>query len=261
MWAAIIAAVAAIVGVIIQSSSNKDLAEYQADRNEDYLKQQQDYNSPESQMDRYQQAGLNPMLAVSGGNPGNQVSALQFPSISPADIQGAGRSVGGAGMMALQTRVMNAELMNKEAKAVESMARTGLIDIQTQIAKANPMLNQGVVQALSESFISNAQIKASEASMAQQKASFWKEQNWQQSGSLEMTRQSNGYTIMQKELQLLEQKYNLGQADQKIKGEILESKEFQNSILEVQKRFMTEGDITPQHIVAFIQLLLMKLAR
>lgn len=260
MWAAIIAAVAAIVGVIIQSGSNKDLAEYQADRNEEYLKQQQDYDSPKSQMDRFSEAGLNPSLMYGQGSTGNMGAPLSFPNINPTDFSGAFRSVGQAGLTALQTRIMNAELMQKESKAVESMARTGLIEVQTEIAKNNPQLNPAVTKAMGESWISAAQIKASEATLAKQKSDFATKtvKGIDEFGTYR--NQSNGYRKMIAELETLEQKYNLGRADQKIKGEVLESKEFQNRLQEIQVRFMEDGDLTPAHFVSFIQLLLMKLA-
>ena len=42
------------------NEANMRLAEYQADRNEQFWNMQNEYNSPEQQMNRLQSAGLNP---------------------------------------------------------------------------------------------------------------------------------------------------------------------------------------------------------
>lgn len=264
-WAAVIAAVAAIVGMIGQSESNKNLAEYQSDRNEDYLQKQLDYNTPANQMQRFKDAGLNPNLIYGQGTSGNQSAPLSFPDIKPPDIQGGFNEIGNQGYEMLRTKLLQAQTNNVESKTIESQAKTGLLEIQKKIASNNPYLNQGAVDAMVSSFISAATIKANEATLSTQKKDFMTEKQWRERKSEGLTSyqeySSNGYAIMQKELQLLEQKFDLGSEDQKIKAEILTSKEFQNQILEVQKKFMTEGDLTPQHFIAFVQLLLMKLAR
>lgn len=260
--AAIVAAVAAIAGGLIQSSSNKKLAEYQADRNEDYLQKQLDYNTPQMQMQRFQEAGLNPALIYGQGNPGNQSQPLQFPEMKSAEWQ----SIVPTGVQnALQDQLLISQRQNLDAKTLESSARKSLVEIQTQVAEKNPLLNKAVYGAMVESFISAAQLKASEAGLASQKLDWSKTKTVQSvTGSglnKHMELVSNGWQKMDAELRLLDQKFDLGSKDQQIKAEILESKEFQNEILEVQKRFMADGDLTPQHMVTFIQLLLMRLAR
>lgn len=265
MWAAIIAAIGAIVSVIIQSSQNKKIAEYQADRNEQYLQEQNEYNTPANQMDRFSAAGLNPALIYGQGSPGNQSAPLSFPDIKPADFQGAGAAVGGSIIQGLQTKLMQAQIRNVESKTIESQAKSGLIDVQRRIAESNPYLNKVAYEAMIQSFVSSAQIKGSEASLIGQKESFMKGTlKGDPSGQWKYQTDRDpeaGYIVMQRQLQLLDQKFKLGEADQKIKGEILESKEFQNQILEVQKNFMTDGDVTPQHMITFLQLLLMRLAK
>ena len=61
------------------------------------------------------------------------------------------------------------------------------------------------------------------------------------------------------ELSILEQRFHLNSADQKIKAQVLLSKEFQNALLEVQKKFMTDGDISSGQILQFIQMVLLKM--
>lgn len=260
IWAAVISAVASIIGMIVQGSQNKNLAEYQADRNEDYLHEQQAYNSPKEQMQRFSDAGLNPALIYGQGSSGNQSAPLSFPEIKAPDIQGTFSKIGQQPYEVLHAKLLQAQTQNVEAKTIESTAKSGLYEIQTQIAKNNPMLNEAAVKAMCDSFVSTATIKANEAQLSTQKTK-WMLGRTTVSGDGYYSNSVNGIAMLQKQLEFMEQKFNLNEKDQKIKGEILESKEFQNAILEVQKRFMTDGDVTPQHIISFIQLLLMRLAK
>lgn len=260
MWAAIIAAVGAIVSIILQGSQNKELAEYQSDRNEEYLKQQQDYNLPVNQMERFKQANLNPNLIYGQASSANQSAPLTFPDIKPADIQGGVQSAAESGMRALQAKLLNAQIGAVESKTIESQARKGLLDVQRQIAEANPYLNKAAAAAMSEQWISAAQIKSNEAVLSTQEREFKKGRMVGIDQFGEYRSMEAGVQKMSRELELLDQRFHLGKTDMKIKAAILESKEFQNAVLEVQKRFMTDGDLTPQHFVSFIQLLLMKFA-
>ena len=54
--------IGAIGGAILQNRSNKKLAQYSFNKNVEMWKMQNAYNSPEQQMARYNQAGLNPNL-------------------------------------------------------------------------------------------------------------------------------------------------------------------------------------------------------
>lgn len=269
MWAAIIAAVGVIVAAIVQGSQNKDLAQYQNQQNKKLLEDQLEYDTPKAQMERFQEAGLNPSLIYGSGSgiSGNQGSPLQFPDIKPADYQGAGASAGQAGIAVLEAKLLQSQRQNLDSKTIESQARSGLIQVQQDIAAANPLLNKAVYNSMIESWISSAQIKAAEAGLATQKHDFMKSQTVDPTKSsskgldayVELS--SNGWQKMEAELRNIQQRYKLGEADQKLKASVLESKEFQNDILEIQSRFMREGDITPQHMVTFMQLLLMRLAR
>lgn len=86
---AAIAGLAAIASSIIASSSSKkqtnktaaanmQLAEYQAEKNEALIDKQNAYNAPKAQMGRFSEAGLNPNLIYSQGNPGNQASPARY---------------------------------------------------------------------------------------------------------------------------------------------------------------------------------------
>lgn len=94
---AIIAGAGAIAGGLFggmfnrksQSSANKvniQLAREQQQFEQKMVQQQNEYNSPVAQMQRYAAAGLNPNLVYSQGNPGNQTS---IPSYQRADVKPA----------------------------------------------------------------------------------------------------------------------------------------------------------------------------
>lgn len=57
---------------------NQKMAEYQYNKNLEMWNMQNQYNSPQSQMSRYSQAGLNPNLIYGQGTPGNAVSSPKY---------------------------------------------------------------------------------------------------------------------------------------------------------------------------------------
>lgn len=92
---AIIGGAAAIAGGIAgglfnrksQKDANKtniQLAREQQQFEQKMVQQQNEYNSPVNQMQRFAQAGLNPNLVYTQGNPGNQTS---IPSYQRANVQ------------------------------------------------------------------------------------------------------------------------------------------------------------------------------
>ena len=94
---AIIGGAAALAGGLVgglfnrksQSSANKvniQLAREQQQFEQKMVQQQNEYNSPAAQMQRYAQAGLNPNLVYTQGSPGNQTS---LPSYQRANVQPA----------------------------------------------------------------------------------------------------------------------------------------------------------------------------
>jgi len=256
MWGAIIAGVVALVGSLIagqqqkkgaerQAAANQALAKTQNDANQKYLNQQLEYNKPENQMQRFQAAGLNPNLIYGQGSPGNQTAPLSYPDIKPADFQTRTNA-----MDTLQAFNQN-RLMQSQVNAqnAQTMQRTAMVEVnrlQARVLEKNPLLNDGAFSAIIDNLKATALLKE-------------KQVTGQSIRNVNEAGLGNAQIVkIYKETDLLVQKFNLGTQDQAIKAEILKSKEFQNAILEVQKRFMTDGDITPQHIVQFIQLLLMK---
>ncbi|WNK14091.1 MAG: DNA pilot protein [Microvirus sp.] len=62
--------------IIAQNQGNMNLAKYQYSQDLDMWNRANQYNTPESQMKRYQQAGLNPNLIYGQGSSGNSPNSL-----------------------------------------------------------------------------------------------------------------------------------------------------------------------------------------
>lgn len=237
--AAAIAAGAALAGGLITNRANRKATE-----------RQNEYNTPRNQMLRYQDAGLNPHLIYGQGSPGNQPQPAQT-----ADWQ---RITPEAVSLYNQTRLADSQVQAIDANVVKTKAQTSLAQLQAQVLQKNPALNPAAYNAIIDGIKATAEIKSSESAIIQQRSK-WMLKKEARNTADGYSNMENGVTKMKAELALLEQRYNLGTTDSSIKNQILQSKEFQNAILEVQTKFMTDADITPQHILQFVQLLLMKL--
>lgn len=245
--AAIAGAVAlggALINNAAQKKENRRVAQFQHDANKELLKEQLAYDTPKNQMSRFREAGLNEHLIYGQGNPGNQGSPLKYPELKPAQMN---MGVADAVQAFNQTRLAESQVQATNATVRQKTALTELNKMQTKVLEANPALNTEGFKAILDSLKSTAEIKASESRIMSNKA-------WQEEAS-------GGHKVntIYRELLLLEQKYKLGDIDQSIKGQVLQSKEFQNSILEIQKKFLEDGDVSPGQILQFIQMLLLKI--
>lgn len=98
------------------NEANKKLAEYSYDQQRQMIREQNEYNTPLSQMQRYQEAGLNPNLIYGNIDSGNQgqiakydAPTMQAPTTPPVDIAGAIR-------LALEAKQVEANIKNTEAQ-------------------------------------------------------------------------------------------------------------------------------------------------
>jgi len=248
---------AQLFGAKKQHKRNMELAQFQADANERYQKEMMEYNSPKSQMERFQEAGLNPHLIYGQGNPGNLSSSLTYPDIKPTDWQRTSQVLASVLPQFNQTRLIDSQVQATNAKTLQSYAMVELNRLQQRVLEKNPVLDTEGFKAIIDGLKSTAALKSSEASIQQQTAQ-WMSQTVEDSRGGQFKKGTNAQFKLDAELNLLEQKFNLGNIDQSIKGQILQGKEFQNAIIEVQKKFLADGDIGPQQILQFIQLLLMK---
>lgn len=243
-----------IFGSSAQRSENMRIARYQTKAQNKLIDKMNEYNTPKNQMTRFQDAGLNPHLIYGQGSPGNQSSPGQAPNLQPVDYQSlmsnVGNVVGGLPMEISKLKLIDSQVQATNAKTEQTYAIRDLNRLQAKVVAANPLLDANGYDAILQGLYSTASLKRSEAEIRAQQRDFLVETKDGEA--------AKGMLKMQKEFELLDQRFNLGQLDSKLKAEVLTSKEFQNAILEVEKKFMTDFDITPKHILSFIQLLLMK---
>lgn len=225
-----------------QKDTNMDLAKFQAEANERLLQKQLDYDRPVNQMARFQEAGLNPHLIYGQGSPGNQGTPLRYPDIKPPDMQKAFDMV----PVANQTAMTMSQTAALDARTRKDTVVAELNKLQARVVAQNPLLNTEGYKAIIDGLKTTAELKAAQTQMT-------KTQGF-------IAEASGGWQVekVQREVNLLEQRFKLGELDSKIKAQVLQSKEFQNAILEVQKKWLTDADITPQHIYQAIMMLLMK---
>lgn len=234
-----------------QGRENMKLAQFQAEANERYLQQQLEYNTPANQMKRFQDAGLNPHLIYGQGNPGNQSAPLTHPEIKTRDF--------GALMQMLpqmnQSLLTQSQVQATNAKTMQTGVLADLQRQQTELIKRNPLFSDSYLNSMVDSFKSMASIKASEAWRAGNLVNFEQTQGFGKYGGSP----NIGQEKMWRELELLDQKWHLGDADNKLKAEVLQTKEFQNDILNIQRKWMVDGEITPQLIYQFLSSFFLKL--
>lgn len=236
-----------------QAKENKDLAQFQADANQRYLQQQLDYNTPKNQMGRFQDAGLNPALVYSQGNPGNQSAPAQYPDIKPSDYQRLGEAL----PLINQSMLANSQVQAQNARTIKDGVQTQLMKIQKQVLERNPLLDEEGYRSIIDSLIATAQSKQAGAAVDTIKSEWFSGEKSFKINGVDMHGPA-GVLKMETELKKLLQDFDLGTTDQKIKAQILNSKELRNRLDEIQVKWMSDGEITPQHIWQFIQLFLMK---
>lgn len=223
---ALAAAAAPLIGAGIQSASNKRLSRFQ-----------NEYNSPVNQMARFKAAGLNPNLVYTQGNPGNMTP------ITPTNWQDA---IGNAPARYAQSELAQTQADVGQQKIDESKTKQALMQAQTDVTNANPYLDPRYLKGVVDNMVNTAKMK-------EQETTFMTSEQ-QPSGAT-----TQGQAKMILELNALAEKNNLLQADNKIKAEIFQSQKFQNELREIQVKWLKDGDITPQHILNGIMLLLSKL--
>jgi len=200
--------------------------------NEGYIKAQNEYNTPRNQMSRFQDAGLNPNLIYGQGNPGNQSQVANAPDISHAgsDLVSSYNS----------SSVAQSQVSAQSAQKERTRVLTEIDKLKGDILARNPILDDSVFNSLINSMIATANDKMNKANLSRIELKYAEDK-------------------IQSELRLLEQRFHLGTADAAIKAKVIESKEFQNAILEVQKKFLADGNVGPQQVLDFVKLLLMKI--
>lgn len=121
-----------------QNEWNRQQALEQYQREVEMWKMQNEYNSPKSQMERYQAAGLNPNLIYSSGN-ASAGNASGYPSYQPA--QGVGRPSGMETLSKIVSVIgtligLKGQLASADAAAARAKQIAALTPLQTNLSKA-----------------------------------------------------------------------------------------------------------------------------
>lgn len=235
--------VAGNIGTKRQYKYGKKIAEFQNQLNKEYLDYYNQYNTPKAQMARFQEAGLNPHLIYGQGSSGNQSSPQQAADIPVPDFG----FMSGIIPLINQTAMTRSQVNATDAKTDQAYAVTALKRLEKQVLERNPLLNDATWLAISDGILATAELKRGEQRLQGVELEFQ-----QATVALRAAK-------IEREIELLEQRFELGTLDKSIKAEVLKSKDFQNAILEVQKKFLADAEIGPAQILQFFQLLLMKI--
>lgn len=229
----------------------KKIAGFQHGQNMELMKYQLDYNSPAAQMGRFKDAGLNPNLVYGQGTPGNLESPPRYPDIKGPDFSAVTAQLG--------THLQELKLMQSQTglidqKTVESGVKKDVMRAQENVLQANPHLNKGYLGALVTLMESNAAMKKQESDFMLSNAHLPEGHRYR--GNFRGSDVPVGWLKIVGDIESLGKRFDLMSADQAIKAKVLESKEFQNAILEVQKKWMVDGEVTSQHWWSIIPLVL-----
>lgn len=208
--------------------------------NENYVREQNEYNSPRSQMQRFQAAGLNPRLIYGQGTPGLQSESLRAP-------EGMSRLGSDTADAYNKSAVTQSQVSATDAKIEQTRALTEVNKLQAQLLSKNPLLDSEGFRAIIDGLKETAELKGIEI----------KQRGLEFEMSTAMRQHQLNRVVA--EVKNLEKQFDLLSLDEQIKGQVLQSKQFENAILEVQKRFMADKEIGPQQVFEFIKILLMRL--
>lgn len=249
--AAAIGAASSLVYGLIQNNQNKKESRRAERRQDRLIVEQNEYNAPKQQMARFHDAGLNPNLMYGQGTHGNFSGGV--PETPRTTYQNLDPDVLGKAQQLTTMELQKSQIDLNNQKVDESGAKKDLMDAQRELIKAHPNLNPAIVKSMVSSFESAAKVKAQEAAFL--------------TGSTNQTSPTNGWMKMNAELQnilerngLISGQKDLQDVDLNIRSEVLNSKRFQNELLEVQAKFMKDGDISSGQILDFVKMLLLKLA-
>lgn len=113
----------------LRFNNESKLMDKQNQYNIDMWKMQADYNSPQQQMQRFAEAGLNPNLIYGQGSNGNMSQAPQLVTPEAPDVSKDMRELGKAfNIENLRTIVANRKKAEADADSAESVARQENID-------------------------------------------------------------------------------------------------------------------------------------
>lgn len=179
----LISAIPALIGLIgsaagnsagekqirLQNEGNMKLAQYQYEKNLEQWQRENAYNSPRSQMQRFADAGLNPMLMYGQGSSGQAASSpqLEMPKLAAYTNYG---DMGASGAVAAFQRGQQIEQMESLREAQENLAKSQAdYNRQRSMTEAvNRLYTQTkeAGQAIKNGLLSRYGVKQIEASLA-----------------------------------------------------------------------------------------------
>lgn len=240
-----------------ENQINRQNQQWLLQQNKELEAEQRQYDSPQAAMQRFKDAGLNPNLIYGNGSSVGQafpINAGQMPGVHLPQVDAripvpdvAGNFIGAAQGLA--------NLGLTEARTSESAVRTQLTSIQSEIAANNPMLSPDVAQAVSDEMMNTAKLKSAQ--------SWYQKNSWMDYQDSEgRTNTSRVYVAkIHAEVEAMIQKLGLNTSDLAVKNKILESKEFENAVKEINAKWLKDGDITPEHIRQGLMLILQSMMR
>lgn len=140
---AIIAGASSILGSLLNAKSTNDNNKLQ----QQLVNDANAYNTPGMQMQRFQDAGLNPYMMLGQVNAGNQTSVA---STSPVDYSSGVQGIGNAANTLIQAASANSQIEVNKATIAKTESETALnqIDAQTRAAENAARINQLVKQGV-----------------------------------------------------------------------------------------------------------------
>lgn len=140
---ALIAGASSILGSMLNAKSTNDNNKLQ----QQLVYDANAYNTPGMQMQRFQDAGLNPYMMLGQVNAGNQTSVA---STSPVDYSSGVQGIGNAANTLIQAASANSQIEVNKATIAKTESETALnqIDAQTRAAENAARINQLVKQGV-----------------------------------------------------------------------------------------------------------------
>lgn len=143
--AAAVPAIISAVGAVAGSALNKKSIDSNNALQQNLVQDANAYNTPANQMQRFQDAGLNPYMMLGQVNAGNQSSVA---STSPTDYSSGIQGVGNAANTLIQAASAGSQIdvNNANVQKTKSETELNLIDAKTRAAENLARINQLVEQ-------------------------------------------------------------------------------------------------------------------
>lgn len=227
---------------------NRENQQWLLQQQKDLQREQRQYDTPAEQMARYKAAGLNPHLIYGSGSSAGQAFPIDAGQIAPARLDAPDAAYPDIAGNFLRANAGLASLGLTNQRVEESQARTALTELQTDIAKTNPMLKPDVANWVATTTQETARLKTMES------------RAWLTQHTGETARDASHLELkIHNEVEQMAQRLGLNTTDLLIKNRILESKQFENAVKEIQAKWLKDAEISPEHIRQGLMLILTKM--